>query len=484
MPWRPEAEGGPGRGARRRGWHDLGIPASVTVVVPLRRSTLLPLSLSCLLVAGGVPPLAQDPLERADAVHAKAAAAIERGARWLALRAGSCPTPGHLALTTLTLVHCGRGLEDRVVRASFDLLVEHAQGQLSPTPRDGYATYGLALAAMAIHELYAGLAVPLPEQDRIAPTPSNPLGLPPRIRVLVGHIARWLVRTRLGAGLWSYGLNVGPGAAPWLHGWGGDLSNSQYALLGLWACARCGERVDEPFLTSVAEALLANQAPEGPRVARREPGDERGTTVVDQARGFGYPVSVAPRWPSSRVPPPSPRDRDGTEAGAASTGSMTAGGLAGLLIVKALLLEQEQAIPDALLERLDRGIWDAIAWLTLHYTVESNPWPGLERTRGGGMAAGPWHAYYLYGLERAMVVAGRPLLGVHDWYVDGAELLLDTQARDGSWSRGTTRPRSGGAVGGSDPLTDTCFALLFLKRASLRPRAPLLPPPVTPPTDR
>ena len=44
----------------------------------------------------------------------------------------------------------------------------------------------------------------------------------------------------------------------------------------------------------------------------------------------------------------------------------------------------------------------------------------------------------------------------HEWYVEGATHLLEVQEEQGSWN--LTRNRT----------TDTCFAILFLKRATKR----------------
>ena len=83
-----------------------------------------------------------------------------------------------------------------------------------------------------------------------------------------------------------------------------------------------------------------------------------------------------------------------------------------------------------------------------------------------------WPLYYLYSLERACVIAGKRYIGTHDWYLEGAAAVVGWQAEDGAF-------RPDGAAGWMD-LPNTCFALLFLKRASLRPRAALVrttPPP-------
>ena len=46
-----------------------------------------------------------------------------------------------------------------------------------------------------------------------------------------------------------------------------------------------------------------------------------------------------------------------------------------------------------------------------------------------------------------------------DWYPWGAEMLVDQQQQDGSWANG--------GYPGAMPTADSCFALLFLKRANL-----------------
>lgn len=67
--------------------------------------------------------------------------------------------------------------------------------------------------------------------------------------------------------------------------------------------------------------------------------------------------------------------------------------------------------------------------------------------------------YFLWTVERCGVLFNRRQIGGKDWYRWGVELLLDHQHNDGSWSNG--------GYPGSLPIADTCFALLFLKRANL-----------------
>jgi hypothetical protein len=63
--------------------------------------------------------------------------------------------------------------------------------------------------------------------------------------------------------------------------------------------------------------------------------------------------------------------------------------------------------------------------------------------------------YFLWALERVAVAYGLKTIGNRDWYAWGAEVLLARQQRGGVWE---------GQYGES---VDTCFALLFLRRANL-----------------
>lgn len=63
--------------------------------------------------------------------------------------------------------------------------------------------------------------------------------------------------------------------------------------------------------------------------------------------------------------------------------------------------------------------------------------------------------YFLWSLERMAVIYDLRLIEGKDWYEWGAEIILANQQADGSW-----RERFPG-------VPDTCFALLFLKRANV-----------------
>lgn len=98
--------------------------------------------------------------------------------------------------------------------------------------------------------------------------------------------------------------------------------------------------------------------------------------------------------------------------------------------------------------------------------------PDVDRIRGGlaalsknvGKPAGKWRnlpltdLYFLWSLERVAVLYRLATIGENDWYRWGAEMLIANQQKRGFWT--------GGGYPKSSSTLDTCFALLFLKRAN------------------
>jgi hypothetical protein len=124
-------------------------------------------------------------------------------------------------------------------------------------------------------------------------------------------------------------------------------------------------------------------------------------------------------------------------------GSMTAGAVGSMIILNTLLGKKEKDIKkhEATIKGLD--------WMTKNLAFEKNP--GLtEEYR--------WQYYWIYAIERAADLHGTDLLGTRSWYVEGAEYLLGKQIADGRWE-------------GREKIVvpDTCFAILFLRRATKLP---------------
>jgi hypothetical protein len=124
-------------------------------------------------------------------------------------------------------------------------------------------------------------------------------------------------------------------------------------------------------------------------------------------------------------------------AGGKPYGSMTVGAVGGLCIYDYILGIKWKSDPDVL---------GGVNWIANHFTVTENADAGNKH-----------HLYYLYGLERAGILFGTEFFGRKEWYPEGANTLLDAQGQDGSWAA---------TPGGESATVNTCFAILFLRRAT------------------
>ena len=185
-----------------------------------------------------------------------------------------------------------------------------------------------------------------------------------------------------------------------------DNSNTQFAVLGLHSAAYSGIKIPREVWERVERHFHDNQVVD-----------------VGTSGGWGYQKFV--------------------------NGSMTCAGLASLVIARHHLGLDKTAADPAVVKGLE--------WLAGYFTVENNP--------GYNSVSAPHDLYYfLYGMERVGVLAGTEFLGDHEWYPKGARYLLAQQAGDGSWLSAKSPPT------GDDSrkrYLDTCYAILFLRRATL-----------------
>jgi hypothetical protein len=197
----------------------------------------------------------------------------------------------------------------------------------------------------------------------------------------------------------------------------GDNSNSQYAALGIRACSDAGIAFPDDTLERARKWFKGSQhAAEG---AAGSGGVATGPEPSAPAAGWCY---------------------DSKYKGHGAYGSMTAGAVGAIAIYDTLLGEDW---------RKDPAVASGLSWLAKHFSVSGNPGPPSEEWAKGDTH---WcHFYYLYALERAGVLCRTDWMGRHAWYAEGANVLIGSQGRDGAWNESPT---------------DTCFALLFLRRAT------------------
>jgi hypothetical protein len=213
--------------------------------------------------------------------------------------------------------------------------------------------------------------------------------------------------------------------------------------------------------------MLEAQEQSGPRVRLQYVNTDKSSTRYG---AFIEGREVEARgWPYIRL-----RDAN-TDHQRVISGSMTAAGVACLAIAKELLVHAGRVDPrdpahrsrkiagDHTLADVDRALLSGWAKLGEMFTVSRNP------------NAPSWHYYWLYGVERAGALLGVANMGAHAWYREGATFLLDKQVVEAGPDNG----RWPGSDKGDHVAERTCFALLFLHRATRPPLAPLLPPVTT-----
>jgi hypothetical protein len=306
-----------------------------------------------------------------------------------------------------------------------DPRIEKAFGYLRTLPLE--KTYSVGILLMALHAKYAG-AEDMFAQDG-TDVYGNPINKDPCLSKMNPVDRAWMEKgvayllQHQHDGNWRYPEQ------------GTDLSNTQYALLGLWAAARCGAKVPQEAWFAALEWLLASQERTGPEATLRiteAQGDYR-IVVTERARARGF--KYIPGRPDY-LP----------------TGAMTSAGLAGLAICQDELWASRRFTAEQR-NRTRKGIRDAMAWLQENFDVTKNP----------GQVGGGWHFYYLYGLERAGILARSRFIGTKDWYLEGANWLLAKQAGDGRWVN-------------EHLLLDTAFAVLFLKRSAMKAKRRAITP--------
>ncbi len=223
---------------------------------------------------------------------------------------------------------------------------------------------------------------------------------------------------------------------------GGDNSNTQYAALGMRACHDGGIILpDEVIEKSIAWYRSCQKATDGPR---------QKFDVKDNLDNIFTPPGASGVMDRIDAEPQGWCYRD--HADHPAYGSMTAGSVGGLAIW--LYIKDNDGGKKKRSWRKDKDVQEGLAWLSHFFSVTYNPGPYEH----GNMEKDSQHQYeyYLYALERAGMLYGTETIGTHWWYPEGAKVLIEKQKAEGTWGSG---------------VVDTCFAILFLKRAT----SPLTP---------
>lgn len=288
---------------------------------------------------------------------------------------------GPTALATLALLNAGVKPEEKVIDRALKSIRKIPPGR----------TYVVALITMALAEARQARDLPLIQTN---------------VQWLLDHAVK---RNGQIVG-WSYPSG------------GGDMdaSNTQYALLGLYAGKQAGAKIDDAVWRQIRDLYLRD-------------GEDESQTVSF----WRYKARMK-------------------ALGNGASFSMTTAGVCGLVIARMALSESEQALNAVTGVAANCGVYKSndkiekgVNFIARHFGFDNTP--ELKATY-----------YNVYGIERLGRLSGQRFIGRYDWYRAGCDWLLPRQQPDGSWSKG------GGLADNS--MLSTCFAILFLSKG----RTPIL----------
>jgi hypothetical protein len=287
---------------------------------------------------------------------------------------------GPTALATLALLNSGLTKDDPTVARALGYLRK----------LDAERTYVVALQTMVLAEARVPGDVPKIEKN-----------------------VRWLKEKAIYADGkltgWSYPMNSIA-----------DNSNTQYAVLGLYAAKTAGVKIDDELWKSIRDFYKRTQRPD----------------QLNAKAGYWTYASVGELGPSF---------------------TMTVSGACGLYIANMGLDASEQQLDVATGVAAKCGLYadnDELA--------KGMYWIGARFN----FMEGKSYYYNYYGIERLGRLSGQRFIGTHDWYREGCEQLVRAQEQDGSFVVRGDRVY----IDTKWPVITTSFGMLFLSKG----RTPVL----------
>lgn len=342
---------------------------------------------------------------------------------------------GATALCVMALVHSGMKVSDPAIQRAFAFMTKEFRNNKNRK------TYDVALLCMAIETKY----LPLQEYDDMARFTEDDAREHIKKNIakedldILKEAVAWFRTNQTTKGTWGY-----PEFKEYY-----DHSNTQYALLALKSAARCGVEVPvDVWQRSVQHWINAQGITGNKEVTLKleffNDKDAGITTTELKARPGGWGYLTGPMTGMGGMMGGGADDFEKRKYGA-----MTCAGLTSLIICESELFAAKK-LDDKLRENIDRAKKQGLAWLQENFSMRANVPAAHFFIK--------FYLYYLYSLERVGVLYGIKKFGDHDWYHEGALMLINAQKDDGTWAMSIL----------DLPLSDTAFALLFLKKATLK----------------
>lgn len=292
---------------------------------------------------------------------------------------------GVTALATLALLNAGLKPDDPAVGKALQYLRSLGVPE---------KTYVVALQTMAFAEARQAEDIP-------------------RIQRNVEWLAKNAIYSKDKLEGWSYPLNKIA-----------DNSNTQYAILGLYAAKTAGVKVDDKIWKEIQDYYTRTQH----------------NVALGNNNAAGY-------WTYHNA------------GDTTASFTMSVSGVCGLLIANMGLGTSEQQLDEATGVAARCGQYSESSAL-----AKGMLWVGTKFN----FMEGKSYFYNFYGIERLGRLSGQRFVGKIDWYREGCERLVKMQEPDGSFATSADETRT--RIDAGQPIITTSFALLFLSKG----RTPVL----------
>jgi hypothetical protein len=305
---------------------------------------------------------------------------------------------GYTALVLNALAAAGQERDPRFVKA-LDWLMQ----QKSPEGQSSTYTLGLRL------QLLANLHLGGKYRDQGNSDLALLLKGPDKQNWIWTYTPR--IPVSVASGFGAYGVRTVAPKPVWtlMPPSGGDFSNTNYAVLGLWGAM--DERFEVPgAVWEGLEKLYATaQFPNG-------------------------------SWGYTPAPPPAPKNALVSTPVGSGTGSMTTAGIASLYLILDFS-HTGGALGSYRNCDAYKALGKGLDWLAKNFDPASNPGMGIT-----------YLGYYFYNCERVGTAGGIKYFGKHNWFPEIAATILSKQKDDGSVELAMGEPMN------------TAFAVLFLAK--------------------
>ncbi|MCI0459979.1 MAG: hypothetical protein L0Z62_23760 [Gemmataceae bacterium] len=410
----------------------------------------------------GGPP---GPLPRGGSRQVQIQAAVDRGVSFVRKQIlegepeyhyndpGAGSYTGVVALGGLTLLECGLSPSDEAVQKAIKTVRDQA-------PRLRF-TYSLALAILFLDRFCEGKDSGHASHDQD--------------KELIRTFAVRLMAAQKQNGGWGYYcdplspeehvrllalVNEGKPLAKGDEGHD-DNSINQFVTLALWAARKYGVKTQRA-LKATEKRYRDNQHKDGSWGYRaRDTGDLRDSTtcagLISLAVGRATDREALEKKDDKGHAAPDPKGADVTKDPAIEKALKFVGHAVG---------KDPRRLHDLTRKQRQKHTQDMMAlhrkWHSAGPDEQRAIKSEIEKLdkapllRGTYFGSDSWgDLYFLWSVERVAVVFDLKLIDGKDWYGWGLDIILSKQEQDGSW-----RDRFPG-------ICDTCFALLFLKRANV-----------------